>query len=70
MNKYQKRKLEIYEEQLKINKELLSISKESLELNKILLDNRKTIEYVPVYPYQPSTTQSNITYWNNKSSRQ
>lgn len=62
MNKYQKRKLEIYEEQIKINKEMLIVAKENLEINKQLLNNRKTVECVPVYPYQPSTTQPNITY--------
>ena len=66
MNKYQKRKLEIYEEQLRVNKELLKVSKETLELNKTLLNNKKTVELVPVYPYQPSTTQPNITYYDNK----
>ena len=63
MNKYQKRKLEIYEEQLRINKELLKVSKENLELNKTILNNKKTIEYIPVYPYQPSiTTKPTVTY--------
>ena len=81
MNKYQKRKLEIYEEQLKINKEILELSREQLKVNKEsieisrkqlklnqeLMQNKKQIEFVPI-PYQPSTTQPNITYCNDKKS--
>lgn len=67
MNKYQKRKLEIYEEQLKINKEILEVQRdclkvqlEHLKLNQELLKNKP--QYVPIYVEKTPTTQPSWTY--------
>lgn len=75
MNKYQKRKLEIYEEQLKINKEILEVQRDSLKvglenlkINQEILKNRP--QYVPIYVEKMPTTQPNITYYSNTTKKE
>lgn len=65
MNKYQKRKLEIYEEQLKINKEILEVQRDSLKLQLEIFKNRP--QYVPIYVEKQTTTQPTWTYFDNKT---
>lgn len=71
MNKYKKRKLEIYEEQLKINREILEIQRdcfrvqlENLKINQEILKNKP--QYVPIYVEKQPTTQPTWTYFDSK----
>ena len=71
MNKYQKRKLEIYEEQLKINREILEVQRdclqvqlENLKINQEILKNKP--QYVPIYVEKPSSTKPIFTYYDIK----
>lgn len=71
MNKYRKRKLEIYEEQLKINREILEVQKDCLRVNleilKINQENSKNKpQYVPIYVEKQPTTQPTWTYFDSR----
>lgn len=71
MTEYEKRKLKIYEEQLKINKEILEVQREMLmcnlehlKINREMLENRP--KYVPVYVEKQPTVQPTWTYYDAK----